>query len=122
MNTLAIEKREAAETVSVTKDTLTVHLADGRTLSVPLAWYPRLLQGSSKERRRWRLIGKGEGIHWPDLDEDISVESLLLGHPSGESQESFKRWLADRKTQARSSLRRPNPPVPAAAGKKRRRG
>jgi hypothetical protein len=107
MNTLAIEKREAAaETVSVTEDTLTVHLADGRTLSVPLAWYPRLLHGSSKERSRWRLIGKGEGIHWPDLDEDISVENLLFGNPSGESQESFKRWLADRKTQARSSPRR----------------
>src|SRR4030095_2512997 len=107
MNTLAIEKREAAvETVSVTEDTLTVHLADGRTLSVPLAWYPRLLHGSSKESSRWRLMGKGEGIHWPDLDEDISVENLLFGNPSGESQESFKRWLADRKTQARSSPRR----------------
>jgi len=118
MNTLAIEKREAAaKTVSVTEDTLTVNLADGRTLSVPLAWYPRLLHGSSK-----RLIGKGEGIHWPDLDEDISVESLLFGHPSGESQESFKRWLADRKAHPRSSYRRPNPPAPADAGQKRRRG
>jgi hypothetical protein len=123
MNTLAIEKREAsAETVSVTEDTLTVNLADGRTLSVPLAWYPRLLHGSSKERSRWRLIGKGEGIHWADLDEDISVESLLFGHPSGESQESFKRWLTDRKAHPRSSSRRPNPPVPADAGQKRRRG
>ena len=112
MNTLAIEKREAAaKTVSVTEDTLTVNLADGRTLSVPLAWYPRLLHGSSKERSRWRLIGKGEGIHWPDLDEDISVESLLFGHPSGESQESFKRWLADREAHPRSSSRRPNPPA-----------
>lgn len=88
MNTLAIEKREAAEkTVSVTEDTLTVHLADGRTLSVPLAWYPRLLHGSSKERSRWRLIGKGEGIHWADLDEDIRVESLLFGHPSKRKSE-----------------------------------
>jgi hypothetical protein len=109
---LVIEKREAAaETVSVTEDSLTVNLADGRTLSVPLAWYPRLLHGSSKERSRCRLIGKGEGIHWPDLDEDISVESLLFGDPSGESQESFKRWLADRKAHPRSSSRRPNPGI-----------
>ena len=121
MNTLAIEKREAAaETVSVTEDTLTVHLADGRTLSVPLAWYPRLLHGSSKERRRWRLIGKGEGIHWPDLDEDISVENLLFGNPSGESQESYKRWLEDRKTLARSSPRRPNQGVRPTRRQKRR--
>jgi Protein of unknown function (DUF2442) len=109
MNTLAIERREAtAEGVSVTETTLTVHLADGRTLSVPLAWYPRLLNGSPKERNRWRLIGRGEGIHWPDLDEDISVENLLSGNPSGESRESFNRWLTGRKPQPRSSSRRPN--------------
>ncbi len=120
MNTLAIERREAAaESVSVTEDTLTVHLADGRTLSVPLAWYPRLLYGSPKERNRWRLIGRGEGINWPDLDEDISVENLLFGNPSGESQESFKRWLTGRKPQSRSFSRTPNqgiqPPPKAAA-------
>ena len=118
MNTLAMEKREAAaETVPVTEDTLTLHLADGRTLSVPLGWYPPLLHGSSKERSRWRLIGKGEGIRWPDLDEDISVESLLFRNPSGDSQESFKRWLGDRKTQARSSPRRPNPRISRPAAK-----
>jgi len=122
MNTLAIERREAAaESVSVTEDTLTVHLADGRTLSVPLAWYPRLLQGSPNERNRWRLIGKGEGIHWPDLDEDVSVENLLFGNQSGESQESFKRWLADRKPQPRSSSRRPNRSVRSTRREKRRR-
>jgi len=104
MNTLAIERREAtAESITITKDTLTVHLTDGRTLSVPLAWYPRLLQGNTKERSRWRLIARGEGIHWPDLDEDVSVENLLFGSPSGESQESFRRWLANRKAQSRSS-------------------
>ena len=109
MNTLVSERREvAADSVSVTEDTLTVHLVDGRTLSVPLGWYPRLLHGGSRERNRWRLIGRGEGIHWPDLDEDISVENLLFGNPSGESQESFKRWLAERKPQARLSSRRPN--------------
>ncbi|MBW1700356.1 MAG: DUF2442 domain-containing protein [Deltaproteobacteria bacterium] len=73
--------------VSVSDDTLSVELSDGRTISVPLEWYPRLVHGSPAERNNWRLIGRGEGIHWPDLDEDISVEGLLAGKPSGESQE-----------------------------------
>ena len=85
-----------AQNVTVTDDTLTVDLADGRTISVPLAWYPRLLHGKPEERNEWRLIGDREGIHWPKLDEDISVENLLLGKPSGESQRSFRRWLAKR--------------------------
>ena len=98
MNTVAIELREVvAENVIVTKDALKLELADGRTVEAPLAWYPRLLHGSPKERNRWRLIGGGEGIHWPDLDEDISVENVLLGQPSGENQQSFKKWLAGRK-------------------------
>ena len=84
--------------LTVTEDTLTVELTDGRTVAVPLAWYPRLLHGTPEERSNWRLIGHGEGIHWPDLDEDVSVENLLLGKPSGESQRSFKRWLAERAT------------------------
>ena len=83
--------------VDVTDDTLSVELADGRTISVPLAWYPRLKHGTPGERANWRLIGKGHGIHWPELDEDISVENLLAGNASGESQASFKRWLAQRK-------------------------
>src|SRR5439155_2194697 len=74
-------------------DTLSVDLSDGRTISVPLAWYPRLLHGTSEERRNWRLLGRGLGIHWPDLDEDISVENLLRGKPSAESQHSYKSWL-----------------------------
>ncbi|MFZ1395495.1 MAG: DUF2442 domain-containing protein [Candidatus Promineifilaceae bacterium] len=78
------------------EDTLTVELADGRSLSVPIAWYPRLLHGSQQEREKWELIGAGEGIHWPDLDEDISVEGLILGRPSGESQRSLQRWLDSR--------------------------
>jgi hypothetical protein len=82
--------------VSVTDDTLTVDLADGRTLSVPLAWYPRLLHGTPEERRNWRLIGGGVGIHWPDLDEDIGIDSLLFGRRSGESQNSLQRWLQSR--------------------------
>ena len=79
-------------------DTLSVDLADARTISVPLTWYPRLLQGTAEERNYWRLIGRGQGINWPDLDEDISVESLLAGRKSGETQSSLKRWLKSRKT------------------------
>ncbi len=87
-----------AQKVMVTDDTLAVDLNDGRTISVPLAWYPRLLHGTPEERNNWRFIGEKEGIHWPDLDEDISVENLLMGKPSGESQGSFKRWLEKRAT------------------------
>ena len=74
-----------------------MELADCRSLSVPIAWYPRLFHGSQQERENWELIGDGEGIHWPDLDEDISVEGLILGRPSGESQRSLQRWLDGRK-------------------------
>ncbi len=77
-------------------DTLTIDLSDARTISVPLAWYPRLLNGSIEERKNWRIIGNGIGINWPDLDEDISLENIILGQPSGESQKSFKRWLVSR--------------------------
>lgn len=87
-----------AQNVVVTTDSLTVDLNDGRSISVPLAWYPRLLHGTTEERNNWRLIGSAEGIHWPDLDEDISVENLLRGNPSGESEESFKKWLKKRTT------------------------
>ena len=86
-----------AQRVSHTEDSLVVELVDGRTLTVPLAWYPRLAHGTSAERANWRLIGEGEGIHWPDLDEDISVEGLLAGRRSGETQASLRRWLESRK-------------------------
>ena len=79
-------------------EALTVDLADGRTITVPLAWFPRLAHGTPAERANWRLIGGGSGIHWPDLDENISVESLLAGRRSGETQESLRRWLGARKT------------------------
>ncbi|MEX0702768.1 MAG: DUF2442 domain-containing protein [Planctomycetales bacterium] len=81
--------------VRVDDDALSVELADGRAISVPLAWLPRLAHGTPEERANWRLIG-GSGIHWPALDEDVSVENLLAGKPSGESRTSFKRWLEDR--------------------------
>ncbi|MBI2370089.1 MAG: DUF2442 domain-containing protein [Deltaproteobacteria bacterium] len=97
MSSSVIEARTAqAEKVRVTDDELIVDLVDGRTVTVPVQWYPRLAHGTVAERRNWRLIGRGEGIHWPDLDEDISVEDLLGGHPSGESQASLQRWLKSR--------------------------
>ena len=82
-----------ASHVEVSGDSLTVDLVDGRTVSVPIAWYPRLFHGSERQRKNWQFIGEGQGIHWPDLDEDISVENLLAGKPSTESHRSLKRWL-----------------------------
>lgn len=97
MSSSAVDVSHAtAVAVRVSDDTLTVELTDGRTIAVPLAWYPRLAHGTAKERSNWRPIAGGRGIHWPDLDEDISVENLLRGQRSGESQESFRRWLAGR--------------------------
>jgi hypothetical protein len=79
-----------AQSVTITDDALTVALSDGRTLSVPLVWFPRLLHD------HWRFTGKGHGMHWEDIDEDISIENLLAGKPSGESQTSLKKWLQSR--------------------------
>src|SRR5437016_14226625 len=93
-----------AKNVKVTADTLIVELRDGRTVSVPVSWYPRLAEGSPSERRRWELLGPGIGIHWPDLDEDISVDGLLQGLPSGESLASLKQWRASRKRPANQVL------------------
>ena len=98
MTASTVEMRLArAQKVEVTDDALTVSLDDGRTLSLPVGWYPRLLHATPKERKRWRLIAGGVGIHWPHPDEDIRVENLLACHPSGESQPSFKRWLEQRR-------------------------
>ncbi len=95
-----------AENVRINKDTLSVDLSDGRTISVPLAWFPRLLQSTPEERKKWRLIGRGHGIHWEDIDEDISDEGLLAGRPSGESQSSFKKWQESRVSRPRRSSHR----------------
>jgi hypothetical protein len=104
MTTLAVEIEVPSITlVHVTDDTLSVDLSDGRTISVPLGWFPRLEHGNPKERSNWRLIGKGAGIHWEDLDEDLSVEGLIAGRPSGESQRSFKRWLQQREARPTST-------------------
>jgi len=99
MSTSGAELRETlALSVSLTDDALVAELADGRTITVPIAWFPRLAHGTPAERANWRLIARGEGIHWPDLDEDISVESLLAGRRSGETQESLGRWLQQHKS------------------------
>ena len=95
ISTLEIETPFAVD-IRVTEDTIALDLSDGRSISVPLGWYPRLVYATEAERNNWRLIGKGHGIHWEDLDEDISVESLLVGKPSGEGQVSFKKWLQRR--------------------------
>jgi len=94
-STIEIEVPFARE-VTMTDETLGVELSDGRSIAAPLGWYPRLVHATATERGNWKLIGKGEGIHWPDLDEDISVEGLLAGKPSGESQTSFANWLKQR--------------------------
>lgn len=82
--------------VTVTEDTLTVDLDDGRSISVPIVWFPRLAYGTPAERANFEIVGAGHGIHWPDLDEDIGVEGLVLGKRSAESAGSFERWLRRR--------------------------
>ena len=97
MTRLVIDSAASRATaVRLTNEALIVDLADGRTGSVPLAWYPRLMHGSPDERANHRFIGEGEGIHWPDLDEDVSVENILAGRISGEGPKSFERWLKSR--------------------------
>jgi hypothetical protein len=97
MSTSGTELKEVfAQSVAAGDEALTVDLSDGRTISVPLSWFPRLAHGTPAERTKWRLIGGGSGIHWPDLDEDISVESLVAGRRSGETQASLRQWLGAR--------------------------
>ena len=92
------ERIAFARSVLVTGERLIVELTDGREISVPLSWYPRLSHGRPEEHQRWELIGRGVGIHWPDLDEDISVEGVLAGRRSGESRTSIERWLQARQS------------------------
>jgi hypothetical protein len=94
MSTLPVELQEArAQSISISEDSLSVDLTDGRTIIVPLAWYPRLWYGTPEERNRYEIIGDGSYLHWPDLDEDLTVAGLLAGRKSGESQASLKKWL-----------------------------
>ncbi len=104
MSTLVTERDAFAESVHFSEDSLTVRLDDGRALSVPLTWYPRLLHGTTAEREACELIGDGEGIHWPQLDEDISVEGLLAGRRSAESAASLAKWIEKRKAGAERDL------------------
>ncbi len=98
MSTSAIELRAPlAESVSADAISLTVELSDGRTISVPTSSFPRLLDARQAERDDWQLVGRGQGIHWPQLDEDVSVEGLLAGRASRESASSLKRWLSARR-------------------------
>ena len=126
MSTSKVEPTEArAQHVKVTADTLTVDLVDGRTISVPLAWFPRLLHGSVSERNNWRLIAHGEGVHWTDLDEDISVEGLLIGQQSRESHSSLEKWLQSRRAKGSSRQKTTNKglqPAPRTQKTRARRG
>ena len=92
-----VESKFRAVEARVSEDTISVDLEDGRTISVPISWYPRIAHGSIEEREVFVIIGNGTGIHWPVLDEDVSVEGLLMGRPSSESPESFSKWLSKRK-------------------------
>jgi Protein of unknown function (DUF2442) len=106
MSSSLVETRLALATrAEVSEEALSVELADGRTIVVPVDWYPRLANATAEERNTWRLIGAGRGIHWPALDEDISVSNLLAGQPSSESQSSFKKWLAGRRKPGRARKR-----------------
>lgn len=97
MSSLAVEKREPrARSVVVNEESLTVDLMDGRTIIVPLVWYPRLWHGSSEERDHLEIFGDGTYIHWPELDEDLTVAGLLAGLPSVESPQSLKTWMEAR--------------------------
>jgi hypothetical protein len=121
MSTLKTQVSEArAQTVKVTSDTLSVDLTDGRTIAVPLAWFPRLLHATAAERNNWRFIAKGEGIHWTDLDEDISVDGLLLGRQSGESNASLEKWLQSREPRRAPHRKTPNKGMQPTAQKTRR--
>lgn len=83
--------------VTVTDDTISIDLEDGRSISIPIGWYPRVAHGTPEERADFEISGAGYGIHWPKLDEDTGVEGMLLGRKSTESPASFKRWLDQRK-------------------------
>ena len=97
MSSLAIDTQEPrAQDMTISEDSLSVDLFDGRTIIVPLIWYPRLWHGTEKERKNFEIIGNGTLIHWPDLDEDHSVSGILAGRRSGESQKSLKKWLEER--------------------------
>ncbi len=102
MSSLAVEVQEPrGKLVKVNDEGLTVDLVDGRTIVAPLAWFPRLWHGTTQERNHFEIFGDGAYIHWPDLDEDLTVAGLLAGQRSGESPQSLKKWLDSRKTRSK---------------------
>lgn len=104
MSSSAADVQEArAQSVTADDEAVTVDLVDGRTIIVPLLWYPRLWHATRQERSRLEISGDGAYIHWPDLDEDLTVEGLLAGRRSGESPASLKKWLAAREREPRGS-------------------
>ena len=116
MNSSRVKNPEArAEKLTFSNDAMSVRLADGRTLIVPLAWYPRLQHGSAKERQNYEIIGEGEYIHWPDLDEDLTVVGLLEGRKSAEASDSINKWLAERKLRSPIKKSRPKKQIRRAS-------
>jgi len=102
MSSLVVDVQEPrGKSVKVSDEELTVDLVDGRTIMVPLVWFPRLWHGTLQERNRFEIFGDGAYIHWPDLDEDLTVAGLLAGQRSGESPQSLKKWLDARKTRGK---------------------
>ena len=97
MNTLAVEQKIGFVDVQITADELVVQMNDGRTIRVPLAWYPRLLHGTDAERQNFEIWNGGYAIEWPDLDEHIGAKGLAAGNRSGESAKSLARWLESRR-------------------------
>jgi uncharacterized protein DUF2442 len=123
MGTSRAEARvPSAVRARILEEAVIIDLSDGRTVTAPLAWYPRLLHGNARERRNWRLIGGGGGIHWPDLDEDLNVEGILAGRPSAESQASFKKWLAGRRRLANKRMQPARASSRAHGARRRARG
>ena len=123
MRTSTAEARvPSAVRARVLNEAVVVDLRDGRTVTAPLTWYPRLVHGTARERRNWRLVGGGMGIHWPDLDEDLSVEGLLAGRPSAESQASLKKWLTNRKALANKRMQPARTSARAHGVRRRARG
>jgi len=92
MSSSTVTVNVAIQDVQTTDTSLSVSLSDGRVVTVPISWYPRLSHALPEHRAKWELIGQGHGIHWPELDEDISVENILFGQPSNEGPRSFSRW------------------------------
>jgi hypothetical protein len=97
VSTLVLASEPAVVNIAVDDRRLIVDLADGRALSIPVDWYPRLLHATPAERSNWQILGDGYAVEWPELDEHIGVEGLLAGRRSGEGDASLQRWLAARR-------------------------